>query len=210
MIVVAGERPATGETQRLGIGVRTRPRLGTAVTGSDVQALSIEHIFAFRHLGDSRRQRLGLGLVLRIGIAPLHDIIVLHAYDRGVVPPVRGCQLADVANPAAAEGRGHQLDDHAARPALRIGRKVHHQQIVRRDTHPVALRRGGDNVSRPRIGRRRIAGGQQGQGQERCGETQGGGAESGGCHGADANMAHRLAKPPSAVQAAGAYRGGWA
>src|SRR3546814_17870374 len=83
----------------------------------------------------SLRQRLLLGR-----IAPLHDIIVLHAVDARPVPPVCGGKLADIAGPALAERRGHQLDDDAPRLALRIGCEVHHPQIGWRYGDPVACR----------------------------------------------------------------------
>src|SRR3546814_6714331 len=82
----------------------------------------------------SLRQRLLLGR-----IAPLHDIIVLHAVDARPVPPVCGGKLADIAGPALAERRGHQLDDDAPRLALRIGCEVHHQQIGRSEEHTPEL-----------------------------------------------------------------------
>src|SRR3546814_8062170 len=70
-------------------------------------------------------RRLRLRRVLAVGVAPLRDIIVLHAIDAGAVPPVRRGELADVADPAPAERRGHQLNDDAALPAGRIRSEEH-------------------------------------------------------------------------------------
>src|SRR3546814_13323476 len=77
-------------------------------------------IFSLRHRHQSLRQRLLLGR-----IAPLHDIIVLHAVDARPVPPVCGGKLADIAGPQYGRGSGHQLDADPPRLSLRLeGRRV--------------------------------------------------------------------------------------
>ena len=51
-----------------------------------------------------------------------------------------------------AERRRHQLDDHAARCALRIRREVHHQQVFGCDRHPFVRTGALDNLARRRGG----------------------------------------------------------
>src|SRR3546814_20420949 len=65
-------------------------------------------IFSLRHYRQTRWQCFLLGR-----IAPLHDIIILHAVDARPVPPVRGGELVDIADTALAERRGHPTNDDA-------------------------------------------------------------------------------------------------
>ena len=112
-------------------------------------------------------QRLGLarafGIVV-IGIAPLGDIIVLHAVDGDVVEPAGTRERANVRNPVLAERRRHELDHHLAFRSVRSGSQGHHQQIFGRDDDPFV--RGGLIDDLRRRGRRR-----------RCLLREGGGGE---------------------------------
>ena len=100
--------------------------------------------------GDDAKS-LGQRLLLA-RVAPLHDIIVLHAVDARPVPPLRRRKLPDIAYPALREGRRDQLDHHT--PGLSGQRRqVHHQQIGCRNRHPVRSGRGGDDLRRRERGR---------------------------------------------------------
>src|SRR3546814_19549278 len=87
--------------------------------------IQMDDILALRHSRQTLRQRLGVRLVLAIGIAPLTDILVLVAIDPGAVPPMRGGKRADVVvqalAPSKSGGKGKQVD---RRSDSRGGRRI--------------------------------------------------------------------------------------
>ncbi len=123
---MAGER-------RIAVGIAER---------ADREARARPLIFR-RRLGDDAGGQDGLG----IAIAPLSDVIFLHAVDGGLVPPAGTGEAAHVGDMDRRE-IGRELDDHS--PA--VG-EVHDQQIVGIDRPPVRGGRGGDHLRR--LGRAR-------------------------------------------------------
>ena len=106
-------------------------------------------IFRRRFFDDGRGKRL-----VAVIIAPLRDIIILHAINCRALPIARSGERADVGDMDRGEQR-RELD-HDALAIL----EVYHHQIVGRDRLPLAWFRFGDD---PRRGG--IFGGWRGGGQ---------------------------------------------
>jgi len=128
--IVPGKRPAICIAGLSGIGIGRPRRHGR-------QAGERTFIFCGRGALDALRQRH-----LSIPIAPLRDIIVLHAIDGCVVPPAGAGEGADVGDMHRREF-GRELNDDAA-----IVGQVHDQQILGRNLLPVGGRGGGDHLRR--------------------------------------------------------------
>ncbi len=132
-LAVADQRPAIG-------AIAGPRRIGIAPRQHRYPVPSLPVILR-RWIGDDPRLRLLLG-----GIAPLHDVIVLHAVHALAVPPARGGQLADIVD-MDRRVTGREPDDDPPIP-----RQRHHQQLVGRDLAPILRRR----IPRVRsLGRRR-------------------------------------------------------